>query len=86
MSPVEMVCPPKIHWKDVNEEPVFLVYTARNNREYVGRTIPTLVKSNKVTSCSYEVPRRVVKNDLYNHSVVWENYEPVYVMTLISHR
>ncbi len=83
MGPVEMVCPPKIDWRDANEEPVFLVYTARNNREYVGRTISTLVESHKVTSCSYEVPRRVVKNQ-YNHSVVWENDKPVYVMTLAS--
>ncbi len=86
MGPVKMVCPPKIDWRDANEEPVFLVYTARKNREYLGRTISMLVKSNKVTSCLYEVSRRVVNNDLYNHSVVWENDEPVYVMTLISHR
>ncbi len=82
-GPVEMVCPPKIDWRDANEEPAFLVYTARNNREYIGRTISMLVESNEVTSCSYEVPTRVVKN-LYNHSVVWENDEPVYVMTLAS--
>ena len=87
MGPVEMVCPPKINWKDANEEPVFLVYTARNNREYVGCTLSMFVESNEVTSCSYEVPRRVlVVKNLYDHSVVWENDEPVYVMTLTSHR
>ena len=81
MGPVEMVCPPKINWNDVNEEPVFLVYTARKNREYVGRTLSTIVKivdeSNEVTSCLYEVHRRSVENSVYNHSVVWENNEPI---------
>ncbi len=88
MGPVEMVCPPKTNWNDLNEEPVFLVYTARKNREYVGLTLSTIVKnideSNEVTSCLYEVHRRSVKNSLYNHSVVWENNEPIYVMTLTS--
>ena len=83
LGPVEMVCPPKLNYHDKNEEPVFLVYTARENKESVGLTLAVLVERD----IRYEINKRSYtasgEKPVYNHRIVWYNDEPVYLMTLI---
>ena len=82
LGPVEMVCPPKLKWWDKYEEAVFLVYTARKNKERVGFTLAMLVE----TDIKYELNRMLSREKpVYNHRIVWNTDEPVYVMTLIRH-
>ena len=84
LGPVEMVCPPKLNRRDKKEEPVFLVYTARENKESVGLTLAMHVERD----IRYEISNRSYTasggKPMYNHQITWHEDEPVYVMTLIK--
>ena len=45
LGPVEMVCPPKLNKSDQKEKPVFMIYTACENKESVGAAVAFVVKT-----------------------------------------
>lgn len=82
-GPVEMFCPPKVNRKDPKEEIVFFLYTACDNKEFVGRSLAFLEKD-----ITYEVSQRALNycsryKPVYDHRIMWnDDDEPVYVMTI----
>lgn len=86
LGPVEMVCPPKMKKNDPNENPVFLVYTACENKERVGLTLAVIVEKDLTYELSRESYRRSHYEPVYNHRIVWDEDEPLYEMHLIKRR
>ena len=88
LGAVEMVCPPKINFKNQNEEPVFHLYTGRKNKEFVGLTVANIVGKDMV----YELGKAAYRSGTsgskvtYNHRIVWNDGDPEYIMTLVRPR
>ena len=81
LGAVKMVCPPKINFKDQNENPVFLLYTGRKNKEFVGLTVANIL------NMAYELGNRAYHSKVtYNHRIVWNDGDPEYIMTLVRPR
>ena len=83
LGPVEMVCPPKLNRKNPNENPVFLVYTARDNKERVGITLAVIVEKDIRYELSRRSYRRSYNEPVYKHQICWNEGEPIYTMSLI---
>ena len=83
LGPTEMVCPPKVNRRDPTEDIVFILYTAYENKELVGVTLATLLGKD----IRYQLGKNAVQAShtgtiTYNHEVLWNDGEPVYVMNL----
>ena len=86
LGPVEMVCPSKRNRKDPNENPVFFVYTACDNKERVGLLLATIVEKDIRYELSRRSYRQSYSKPVYNHRIIWDEDEPVYIMSLIRRK
>ena len=87
LGPVEMVCPPKMKRFDPTEDIVFLIYTAYKNKEFVGVSLTTILSED----IAYQLGKSAIRASrtgtiTYNHRVLWNDGEPVYVMNLFRPR
>ena len=87
LGPVEMVCPPKMNRLDPTEDIVFLIYTAYKNKEFIGVTLTTILGKD----IAYQLGDSAIRASrtgtiTYNHRVLWNDGEPVYVMDLFRPR
>ena len=79
-GPVKMVSPMPEEGR--NQRPVFVVYTARENKEDVGRKLVSIVQKDIYyeLKCNFSH----TAGPIYCHHIKWDEREPVYVMRLIS--
>ena len=91
LGPVEMVCPPKLNEYDQKEKPVFMIYTACENKESVGVAVAFVVKTDMRYELSRKAYSRSFEGAVYNHQIIWKEDKTqdkpdiIYQMTLIKH-
>ena len=91
LGPVEMVCPPKLNKSDQKEKPVFMIYTACENKESVGVAVAFVVEKDMRYELSRKAYSRSFEGAVYNHQIIWNEVETndkpgiIYQMTLIKH-